>query len=773
MDRKIYFLICLLLLLFSFLFSDIKFSSSSQAGILQNATLNINGSFLNYGNFIGDNGSLRFYGDGTSNVYGRFNINLKSLTINKSSGLLTLYSYFYIEDQLNLVQGEVDAYNARTSKIHLNSNKRKNSLKTLSQSKSRIVRSNDFLTLMNDATINRYYGSLDFTPNLQGEINLSYYRASTTGNEVPSNQTKIQKFKVDIPSGSITLSQDIKINELLQIENGNLDTNSHTITMGKEAPIEADPSDITGTIQGEAISVGTNSYSNSALGFLISQGNDIGTFRALLYKSAAQVGNHKGISKQWMFESTNPPSNRDITFYWDQSEDNHETLPDLQIYNKPYKTSPWYAVSTPTNPPSSNPRQMILHSPSTFDYYTISDAIINTNTDSLNFPETYVNFSSTMQFTVTNYQSTSFNTTIYFPSYLNIYQTTRKGAKQIKPKPRKETKSDVKAQDRESYTFSLSGNSTMTFTAEFNPTTAGIYSGSVLVRVHSNNYPTKKISVYGIAKIPPTIAYNPSSISDTLSTDTSSQTTLTLSNSGDDSLSYSASVDYSRNSQRMVATIYPYNENYATGTCTSTAKTQTSLVEAHYHTAGWMKFDISSLPTDAMIDSVYFNGFVNDTNYPWWSITPVSNDPITTDAATLNSDILNETNSGYYLKQNESSNYSTGWKQHKLSGTINSDLQNSISNSWFAIGIASRDNSETYFIKFDGWNETNKPYLTVYYHTNTLNWLSLNNSSSIAGNIESSAQENINVLLDATNLSDGIYSANIKIAQTAFLQSGL
>ena len=37
-----------------------------------------------------------------------------------------------------------------------------------------------------------------------------------------------------------------------------------------------------------------------------------------------------------------------------------------------------------------------------------------------------------------------------------------------------------------------------------------------------------------------------------------------------------------------------------------------------------MKFDISGIPDGATINSVQFNGYVNATNYPYWSITPVT-----------------------------------------------------------------------------------------------------------------------------------------------------
>ena len=89
------------------------------------------------------------------------------------------------------------------------------------------------------------------------------------------------------------------------------------------------------------------------------------------------------------------------------------------------------------------------------------------------------------------------------------------------------------------------------------------------------------------------------------------------------------------------------------------------------------------------INSVKFHGYLNATNYPYWSITPVANDPVTTAAGTLNSDINAEATSGYYGHFNEASSFSTGWVMKTLVGNVVSDLQSAMANGWFAIGIVS------------------------------------------------------------------------------------
>jgi hypothetical protein len=51
-----------------------------------------------------------------------------------------------------------------------------------------------------------------------------------------------------------------------------------------------------------------------------------------------------------------------------------------------------------------------------------------------------------------------------------------------------------------------------------------------------------------------------------------------------------------------------------------------------------------------------------------------------------------------------------------LGTTANADMELALAQGWFAMGMDSRDNSTSYWINFDGWNQTNIPYLKVSYH---------------------------------------------------------
>jgi hypothetical protein len=124
-----------------------------------------------------------------------------------------------------------------------------------------------------------------------------------------------------------------------------------------------------------------------------------------------------------------------------------------------------------------------------------------------------------------------------------------------------------------------------------------------------------------------------------------------------------------------------------------------------------------------------------------------------------------ESASGYYLYRSEASSYTTGWKIHTLGGNANANLQAALTQNWFAIGIMDRDNSASYYIGFDGWNEANKPYLIVdYTYVPPFTWLKINGSGSSSGTVLPGNSQQLPVGFDAGTLSAGNYTANIRIS---------
>ncbi len=166
------------------------------------------------------------------------------------------------------------------------------------------------------------------------------------------------------------------------------------------------------------------------------------------------------------------------------------------------------------------------------------------------------------------------------------------------------------------------------------------------------------------------------------------------------------------------AIVYPQNFNYWTGTCNSSAKTQVSLVDADGSGfAGWMAFDISSIPNDATITSIMFNGYLYANSYPFWSITPMGSvNPVTGSASAIYTQVSNNYQQGSaYSYNQESGTLTNGWIQRTLETTALTDMQNSLGQGWFAIGVYDWDAGTTYYVNFEGWAQTNRPFLEVVY----------------------------------------------------------
>ena len=268
---------------------------------------------------------------------------------------------------------------------------------------------------------------------------------------------------------------------------------------------------------------------------------------------------------------------------------------------------------------------------------------------------------------------------------------------------------------------------------------------------------------------PPIISVTPLQFSKTVGPAGTASDLLSLANTGASDLSWSAQVDYNNAAGKALATVYPVNAGYNTGTTTSAAKTQTSLVKGYpTKEAGWMKFDLSSIPDGSTINSVEFHGYVNAANYPYWNINPVTNDPVTASSSVLYNDIIAESAAGYYLYRSEASTYTTGWKVHTLGVNANANLQAALIQNWFAIGIMDRDVSSSYYIGFDGWNETNKPYLVIdYTFVPAYTWLKVNGSGSTSGTVQPAGNQQVSVGFDAGTLGSGTYNANIRITSNS------
>ena len=165
-----------------------------------------------------------------------------------------------------------------------------------------------------------------------------------------------------------------------------------------------------------------------------------------------------------------------------------------------------------------------------------------------------------------------------------------------------------------------------------------------------------------------------------------------------------------------ILNVYPQSSNYWTGSIDTSGGTEVSLVKANGNGVGWMVFDISGIVPGATIHSVSFHGYVYDNNWPYWSITPMGAvNPVPPNPPEIIQQILsNYKRSVAYSFNIESGTLPVGWLIRDLENSVTVDLQNALPQGWFAMGFTDFDLSTNYYIDFQGWAETNVPYLVVY-----------------------------------------------------------
>ena len=363
------------------------------------------------------------------------------------------------------------------------------------------------------------------------------------------------------------------------------------------------------------------------------------------------------------------------------------------------------------------------------------------------FGDVIVGQTSTLIFTISNVGTMTLNGSIETPSGFSVSEVG---------------KSAYKEESKNIINFSIPPNSSQEFNMTFTPVLLQCYSANAYVYSNDPDQPTFNIGVTGCGIIGPDLDYSPANFEKTLPVDGFTVDFINLTNVGDVTLDYTAHVVYTGYS-KTIETVYPASGDYNTGTTDGSSRTQTSIVRGWDDEDGWFKFDVSSIPAGATINSIELHGYVNTTYYPYWSATSLPMDPVTSTASDIRSWVESNSASGTaYYYGNELSSFATGWHNWILSAQANADLEAALTNGWFAVGMDSRDNSSAYYIVFDGWNETNLPYLVVDYTYNPpYIWLTLDGGNMTAGTLLSSQHDNIDVGFDATGLSVGVYTADI------------
>ena len=176
--------------------------------------------------------------------------------------------------------------------------------------------------------------------------------------------------------------------------------------------------------------------------------------------------------------------------------------------------------------------------------------------------------------------------------------------------------------------------------------------------------------------------------------------------------------------EQQVITCYPPTEEYATGYTDGTDKTSGEM-----HTVcgggvqGWMKFDVSSIPENATINSISLHFYtLSQTNNCWVKLTAIGNstgllDPVTAEPSDLYSAITNPTPNYYTSDHLSGFSSSSAWKTFALSNSAITNLQETgLTNNYFAIGFYEYESGgyTTYQLYTAGYNDANyRPYIEV------------------------------------------------------------
>ncbi|MBN1337800.1 MAG: choice-of-anchor D domain-containing protein [Bacteroidales bacterium] len=375
---------------------------------------------------------------------------------------------------------------------------------------------------------------------------------------------------------------------------------------------------------------------------------------------------------------------------------------------------------------------------------------ISVNPVSLDFGDVIVGTNSTEVLTISNNGSDNLTGNVMAPAGFTVSDGTEaKGFKES-------------GKNTISFVVSPGGNKEIFVT--FEPTSYICYSDNMEVTSNDPDNALIYVPVAGCGVIGPDISVNPASFNVGLPPGGTVTKTLSVINSGDSQLDYNAHIVYTVDAKTIV-NVYPQSVPYWTGTTNGTTKTQDSKVIGHNTEDGWFRFDISGIPYGSTINSVKLHAYVYETYYPYWSATSLPMDPVSATASEIKTWVQGNSASGTaYYYGNESSSFPTGWHDWTLSAQANADLEAALQQGWFAVGVDSRDNSSSYYIKFEGWNETNKPYLEVDYTYNPpYTWLLLNGGMMTSGSVPEYSSEDIMVQFDAGSLPQGVYTADIYI----------
>lgn len=356
-----------------------------------------------------------------------------------------------------------------------------------------------------------------------------------------------------------------------------------------------------------------------------------------------------------------------------------------------------------------------------FQPASADEALIFVNPTALEYEDTIVGESSSLNLSITNSGNIPLEGSITTPAGFSIAQ--RSSALQSKT-------------HRNTIDFLIASGADISYTVSFNPDSATDFSGNITITSNAENDPNLNIPVIGSGYLPPTISISTGGISQSLLIGEEGSDSFTISNTGGEELNFSItfsqdsraiSSDLSKGMDRSIAGSYLSIDPtaYLPG---STMDLEVSVYNGSTDTE-WLKEVILTIPAGITINNV------TDMTGGSAPLTPT----ILANEITW----YGESSSGWGLIQGSETGLAT------VNISIPSDQ--------------SGDMEFPYTINGDIYNDEPHTISDTFVLTQDappITWLNL---SSTSGSLASGASETITASFSAAGMSEGIYSATLII----------
>ncbi len=779
--KRLRFLWMMLLLFLPWLYADVHINENGIVGTGSTGAIHVNQDLHNDGQFVYAHSHIRFFGEGTSNVLGSSGLYVRRLVLDKNSdSFLYLLEPVGVSDSLLLLSGTMDCPGSRSQSAPVTANvtrrdqviAQKEITQSFEQSKTRkksarkaaprtgiaesmfsfesssrvserqplnVTERDGSMTLADQATIRVGNGSMEQSPSLNGGYHLIYRNQVTTGAELVSDPNALRKLTVDLPEGTLTLDKNAWINQALIVDSGLLDTGGFTLTMGEFAPVVGYPDDIIGNLTGTAVDVGTNSYSNSTFLFYIGPGTTIGNLYPLVFTEPELVGPSQSIKRQWFLDSDIAPNERNMQFAWYASEDNGLDLSSVQLWRSDSRAQ-WFAFGHPLDMSGSGSlRVLTAYDVSEFGWWEIAPALFDLSETAIHVGDIPVGETTVTSFTITNLTDDNQYGYVFTPDWITAELATRtRAARKLERQP----DNDRNETDRSYQYYSVGPSSVAEITLHCAPQTPGDFSETINVRMTSNGYPTRVLSLSGRG-IMPDIDVSPTAVEETLAQDETQNVPVTIENVGLLQLDYSIDCGTVLLNTSFDGNFPP--NGWETQTLEGAGTWEQAFTAGHTDRwsacANWRNLHDSRLitPSFDVSSTTELSYWIRSQDIPYYG--GMFNVEITTD--------------GYHWTGLDSFNQNTLTQQFEHR----------------TLDLSSYSGS-TVRLAFHAWDnfEANGVYLDdiLVKDTEPVSWLSIDSST---GSITPHGYDTINIQLDTIGLSDGAYTSGLLIESNDPLES--